>query len=67
MTGLLDLTPGYPAGLLTLPSELGGCSVVHAVVVMIQDLSKHMEKLYALSDEIWYDTVAYFKRLCADC
>ena len=61
------LTPGYPAGPLSLPSERGGCPVAHPVVAMIQALSKHIEQLVALPDDIRHDTVARFKRLCANC
>ena len=61
------LTPGFPSGPLTLLSERGGCPVAHPVVPMIQALSKHIEQLVALPDDLRQETITRFKRLCASC
>ena len=61
------LTPGFPSGQLTLPSERGGCPLEHPIVSMIQALSKHIEQLVALPDDLRQDTIARYKRLCTNC
>ena len=61
------LPPGFPSAPLTLPSDHGGCPLAHPRVLLIQALSKHIEQLVALPDDLRQDTIERYKRLCASC
>ena len=61
------LPPGFASAPFQLPEERGGCPVVHPRVIMIQALTKHIEQLCALPDELRQSTIDRYRRLCDRC
>ena len=61
------VTPGFPSGPLTLPSERGCFPIAHPVVPMIQALSKDNKQQIALPDDLQKETITRYKRLCTSC
>ena len=61
------LPPGFPSAPFLFPSDQGGCPVAHPRVHLVQALSKHIEQLVALPDELRATTIRQYQRLCASC